>query len=243
MVDSSASPPAPENTKSRVPIWIPVSAFIGTSLALAIPLFMLRRQRTGKLNRLPLKGSTAPPPRRATGTAAALPVTTAPSPQNTTVVHESIKEALNADGPSLSSALAQMNASSGLLAAKAFAIATGLVAVGGFGMVWMVKTTLGVSDAREFGHRARTLIRLIAPSLTSRIHRASEEDAARGDPPLEGMEDWKWSEAEGRLSIAYEKGGFPLWAQMVVHELEAEARVERIKREKESVTKQGREVS
>lgn len=86
-------------------------------------------------------------------------------------------------------------------------------------------------------------MRLIAPSLTSQIHRASEGETARGDPPLEGMEDWKWSEAEARLNIAYDKGGLPLWVQVVLHELDAEARLERLKREKEVVTKQGREVS
>lgn len=41
-----------------------------------------------------------------------------------------------------------MNASSGLLAAKAFGIATGLVVLSGFGVVWAAKKTLGVQDVR-----------------------------------------------------------------------------------------------
>lgn len=84
---------------------------------------------------------------------------------------------------------------------------------------------------------------LIAPSLTSRIRRASEGDETRGDPPFGGMEDWKWAEAEERLRIAYEKGGFPLWSQTALHEVEVEARLDRIKREKEFETKQDPDVT
>ena len=39
-----------------------------------------------------------------------------------------------------------MNQSTALLAAKAFVIATGLVAVGGVTFMWAVKTALGVED-------------------------------------------------------------------------------------------------
>jgi len=43
-----------------------------------------------------------------------------------------------------------MNQSTALLAAKAFLIATGLVAVGGVAFTWVVKTTLGVEDVCFF---------------------------------------------------------------------------------------------
>ena len=43
-----------------------------------------------------------------------------------------------------------MNQSTAFLAAKAFLIATGLVAVGGITFTWAVKTTLGVENVNSF---------------------------------------------------------------------------------------------
>ena len=44
------------------------------------------------------------------------------------------------------SALSRMNASTALMAAKAFGIATAMVAVGGVGLAFGVKNALGVND-------------------------------------------------------------------------------------------------
>ncbi|KDR80684.1 hypothetical protein GALMADRAFT_241065 [Galerina marginata CBS 339.88] len=236
---SSSKPPseAPvESQKSRIPKWMPISAFIGTSLALAIPLIMIRRQR-GNVARISLKRSNAPPPRKASGPAAPLPISS--SSTQTASLHATIKETLNEENHSLMSALSRMNASSALLAAKAFAIATGLVAVGGLGMIWMVKTTLGVQDAREFGQRMRAALWSSAPTLTSRILRPPQTDKERQDIHLVTafgvQEEWSWDQAEKRMERAYEEGGLPLWAQAALREVEAEARVERAKREQEIV--------
>lgn len=83
-----------------------------------------------------------------------------------------------------------------------------------------------------------------APDLTQRILRPPEnEDEQRQvrqvlPPSLasdgEGVqEEWDWEKSEKRLKKAYDEGGFPLWAQAALRELEAEARLERAKREKE----------
>lgn len=75
------------------------------------------------------------------------------------------------------------------------------------------------------------------PDLTAKIHRPPmSEDERRGvylvSPP--GSEEhWSWEEAEVRLKKAYDEGGFSLWAQTALRELEAEVRVERIRRQKE----------
>lgn len=231
--------------------------FIGTSIVLAIPLLILRKQR-GSVARLSLKGSTAPPPRKASGTAAALPLSSSGTTATTPIsLHETIKESLNEDSTSLMSALSRMNSSSALLAAKAFGIATGLVALGGFGTVWAAKTTLGVQDVclkflleyasferthvfqtREFAHKMRTLIRLTAPGLMDRIRRAPETDEERHEAhslaPFGSHEKWNWLDAEKRLQKAYEEGGVPLWAQTALREMEAEARLERSNREQEN---------
>jgi len=104
-------------------------------------------------------------------------------------------------------------------------------------MIWMVKMTLGVQDAREFGQRMRVALWSSAPNLTSRILRPPQTDEERQDvhqvTPFGVQEDWSWAQAEKRMERAYEEGGLPLWAQAALREVEAEARVERAKREKE----------
>lgn len=86
------------------------------------------------------------------------------------------------------------------------------------------------------------------PELTARIHRPPEtEDERRGvhlavPPGLE--EQWSWEEAEVRLKRAYDEGGFPLWAQTALREMEAEVRVERIRRQRElDLTSQSKGIS
>ena len=110
---------------------------------------MVRRQRGAAL-RVSLKNSAPPPPRRSSSTAANFDPKSitggSASPSTTEVV-----ETFSSDSPGISemmSALSRMNASSALMAAKAFGIATALVAVGGMGLMWGVKTTLGVNDVR-----------------------------------------------------------------------------------------------
>ena len=75
------------------------------------------------------------------------------------------------------------------------------------------------------------------PSLTARIHRAPETEEERRQPdhvaPAGHEAEWSWEKAQRRLELAYNTGGFTLWAQMAMREVEAEARVERAKREKE----------
>jgi len=123
--------------------------FIGTSLALAIPLFMVRRQRGAAL-RVSLKNSAPPPPRRSSSTAANFDPKSitggSASPSTTEVVESFSSEGASPGISEMMSALSRMNASSALMAAKAFGIATALVAVGGMGLMWGVKTTLGVND-------------------------------------------------------------------------------------------------
>lgn len=74
----------------------------------------------------------------------------------------------------------------------------------------------------------------------SRIRRAPETDEERRDAhllaPFGSHETWNWLDAEKRLQRAYEEGGFPLWAQTALREMEAEAHLERSKREEEIKT-------
>ena len=159
-----------------------------------------------------------------------------------------------------------MNQSTALLAAKAFFIATGLVAIGGITFTWAVKTTLGVEDVymfflflsifflvemlillwqvREFGQKMRSTLQTTVPGLRSRLYRPPETDDERYEIQTQGVTlpsaiepDWNWEEAEERLKKAYEEGGITLWAQIALRELEAEAAVERTRRDR------GQEVS
>jgi hypothetical protein len=111
---------------------------------------MVRKQRGAAL-RVSLKNSAPPPPRRSSSTAAKFDpksITGGSASPSTTEVVESFSEGASPGISEMMSALSRMNASSALMAAKAFGIATALVAVGGMGLMWGVKTTLGVNDVR-----------------------------------------------------------------------------------------------
>jgi len=130
------------------------------------------------------------------------------------------------------SALSHISASSATLAVQAFAIATGVVAVGGTLIVWSVREALGVKDVREFGNAMRFLLSRVVPSLSSAIYRPPQADEEREDLAIP-FENWKWEDAESRLRRAYETGGISLWGQIALRELEAEARLERERRNQE----------
>lgn len=77
------------------------------------------------------------------------------------------------------------------------------------------------------------------PNLMARILRAPDSDehrqmmlhtAASGP---EEAEPWSWEHSQRRLQRAYDEGGFTLWAQMALREMELEAGVEREKRERQ----------
>jgi len=136
-----------------------------------------------------------------------------------------------------------MNQSTAFLAAKAFLIATGLVAVGGVTFTWAVKTALGVENAQEFGQKMRSIFQTTVPGLRSRLYRPPETDDELDELQAHGVafpsaiqREWNWKEAEERLKKAYEEGGIAAWAQTAFRELEAEVEVERTKRDRELET-------
>lgn len=77
----------------------------------------------------------------------------------------------------------------------------------------------------------------VVPSLSPAIHRPpplTDEDRREDLPvPFGVHEKWKWEDAENRLRRAYEDGGISLWGQIALRELEAEARLERERRNQE----------
>ncbi|KAF9057020.1 hypothetical protein BJ165DRAFT_2358 [Panaeolus papilionaceus] len=259
---SSSSPPSPstlpniQNDASetrqrltRVPAWVPLAAFFGTSAALAIPLFMIYR-RKGKALRVALNSTVATPPPRRTGTVstsqlkANLASSSAAAANVKEPAIESISEGLSPGTSELMHALAKMDKSTGLMAAKAFGIATALVVTGGVGLALGVKSLTGVQDAREFGQLMRTTMYTALPSLSSQIRRSPESEEERLDSlrlvPLGTEDTWTWEEADARLKKAYDEGGFPLWAQAALREMEAELRTERKKREREVQERQAK---
>ena len=115
---------------------------------------MLNRQRVGMNTlRVSLKNSQIPPPpRRSNTTLTSLRSTTTTSAFSSTSKQGpagTTSESSESSSPGMGeliSAISQMNQSTALLAAKAFLIATGLVAVGGVAFTWAIKTTLKVED-------------------------------------------------------------------------------------------------
>ncbi|KAH9167296.1 hypothetical protein EDB89DRAFT_2125741, partial [Lactarius sanguifluus] len=224
-----------------------------TTVALAVPLVLLRRQRSRvsalssvsssmttsapPVRRMPTRGvpSTAPPPRTApTLTPASIKVT--PS--------------VEAGSPSVApSRVAQEDGFNGALySLKAFSVATAFVVAGGAASVWGVKTYLGVRDTQEFASAMRLTLLTKWPLLASRIHRVSDSaplpppiplpvtipSASKPDPlPPTSVPDadgWTWPAAQARLAEAYEHGGVGRFVETAVGELEAEAELERRKR-------------
>jgi hypothetical protein len=127
-----------------------VFQFVGTTVALGIPLIYLARQRTTTV-RTALKGSSAAPPRRTGGSPAQLgrktgnvssgPVSNAAS---STVEHSS-------PGTSeLLSAISRVDFSTAIYAGKAFGIATGIVTISAVALTIGVKSYMGVQDVRGY---------------------------------------------------------------------------------------------
>lgn len=127
-----------------------------------------------------------------------------------------------------------------MLAGKAFLIATTLVGIGAFGLVYTIQHLTGTYTVPDFARRMRYLTSQHFTPIKDRIYRGPENEEER-KASLEvapfgvGVmdEEWTWEEAEKRLKKAYDQGGFTLWAQMALRELEAEARVERVRRQRE----------
>ncbi|KAF5380071.1 hypothetical protein D9615_006262 [Tricholomella constricta] len=209
----------------------------GTSIALAIPLVFLARQRKNVIRKALNESSTAPPRRRgpaSTGIAARKPISTASGTAETTSSSSSTEFKSPGTGELLS-AISRVDFSTAIFAGKAFAIATGIVTVGGVALAVGVKSMMGVSDTREFADRMRMIVWRGLPSLTSKIHRPPEV-GDEGVPVPVSMEPdptWTWEEAEKRLQAAYDKGGFPAWVQTAMKEMEDELKVERARRQRE----------
>ncbi|KAG6853552.1 hypothetical protein C0991_003344 [Blastosporella zonata] len=206
--------------------------FAGTSIALALPLVFLARQRKQVLRKA-LTESNAAPPRRSTK------AVSVPRPSTFVYGGSEVKSSsshFSTPGTSeLLSAISKVDLSTGVYAGKAFAIATGIVTVGGVALTLGVKSLMGVEDTKEFAARMRTLVWRGLPGLTHQIHRPPEEDDL-GVPVSRSMEPdptWKWEEAEKRMQDAYDKGGFPAWIQTAMKEMEDELNVERARRQRE----------
>ncbi|KXN88954.1 hypothetical protein AN958_06516 [Leucoagaricus sp. SymC.cos] len=142
--------------------------------------------------------------------------------------------------PSPLFALSKASTSNALLAGKALLIATTLVGIGAFGVVSLVQYATGAYTVKDFARLMRYWTDQNLRPITDRIYRGPENEEER-KAALEvapfgvggEKEEWKWEEAKKRMKKAYEQGGFALWEQVAFRELEAEARVERGKRQRE----------
>jgi len=188
--------------KKKLPPWAPFAFIAGASVALIVPLFWLRRQRGRAV--LAHQTQTTLAQHQTTAISAVhfarglrVPTTTpasppAPEPSESSSEH-----------PSLFTALSHADTSTALFAAKAFGIATFLVALGGVGITWTVKTMMGIDNVRntlffssilltlllqihDFGCLAKQVVQTHLPSLSQNIYRIPEApDEHISDPELE----------------------------------------------------------
>lgn len=74
--------------------------------------------------------------------------------------------------------------------------------------------------------------------LSSRIHRVLEEDT-KDEHSTVDLANWNWEDAEKRLTDAYKDGGIVAWGEVALKELQAEERIERMRREDMKQRKDG----
>jgi hypothetical protein len=89
------------------------------------------------------------------------------------------------------------------------------------------------AKTKDFADRMRHSVRTHVPALSSRIHRSlerAEVDHPALDCPDSQDMDWGWPAAEARLKKAFDNGGWAGWADAAIKEVEAEAKMERMKR-------------
>ena len=82
---------------------------------------------------------------------------------------------------------------------------------------------------KEFADLMHHTLATRIPVLSLQIHRPL--DPANESPPDGGDMSWNWPAAEARLKEAFDQGGLSRWIETALREVEAEARVERLKRE------------
>jgi len=143
-----------------------------STVALSVPIVLLRRQRTAQAL------TKAPPPRRRAGPS---PIPRASSTAVPTAVRVEPIQVSKTCKSELPSDLGFNGAS---YSAKAFGIATTLVTVGAFVGVWAVQASLGVQNVCGMFRSRRThrVLMLYLPKLDRRV-RDKDEETPNGENP------------------------------------------------------------
>lgn len=231
-------PSSPSRKIPKVVLGLAVVAIVG-------PLFLLRRlhARSARLDlELP-----APPVRRA-GSIGAVSIAPVPGPSASSTSGGSfgfsgeddddwgvrpppLPEGIEEEGSQLANTL---------YAFKAIGVATAVVLASGAGLVFGAKTLLGVQDTDDFARRIRAVMPHAMPVLNERMDTSLKNDASTGSDAQAvlqtGEPAWTWTEAQVRLTRAYDEGGAARWTEQLAREAEAEARVELAKRQRAAQT-------
>ncbi|KAI0695022.1 hypothetical protein BC835DRAFT_1273831 [Cytidiella melzeri] len=243
---SDASPIAKESRseesaqRSSAPRWIPISLLAFSTVALVGPVVLLRRHKASLLTKA--LEEAPPPPRRAT-TSTALGVAGIAQPRQhiqPTPAHLAPQDVQSSSHESVD------DFNGALHSAKAFGYATLMVMAGALTAVWGVQAYMGVDNAsatlNHFASRMRSSIQTNMPGLMAKLHRPSTDPSTPGtlSPTHPGAKaviehrtekvEWSWPDAEQRLRMAFEQGGFSGWADAVMRELELESEMERQRR-------------
>ncbi|KAE9393307.1 hypothetical protein BT96DRAFT_1023076 [Gymnopus androsaceus JB14] len=215
----TTNPPPPSNTKQEPSFpWIGATLVAATvTAAFVVPgaIYLQRKKNVQLLTR-----SVAP--RRQI--ASTMSLKSLPAAKNATLDRVIQKPSLAEEkDPAISNFKPAF-----FTAVGAFGIATLLVSVSAVAGVWTVKTLMDVKDAQDFHRKMRQIVWTRIPVLSSRIHRMVEDN--ENDEPTVDLRDWSWEAAEKRLQDAYDNEGIVAWGEVALKELQAEERVERLKR-------------
>ncbi|KAG2140963.1 uncharacterized protein EDB93DRAFT_1230095 [Suillus bovinus] len=222
----------------QVPKWVPVTLLAFSSVALVVPIVMLRRHRRGVIPQNVREA--AAPPRRGRGSSTLhIPLHSPPirsRPVSQTVPREVPARLAPLKPPVSDENNPEQFFNGPLYTLKALSIATALVTLGATVTILGVMKALNARDANEFAERMRHVVLTKLPVLSDRIYRPSEtrqdggNDHAHPENPALEPVGWNWQEAENRLREAFDNGGFHSWASAALVEVEAEATVERARR-------------
>ncbi|KII88590.1 hypothetical protein PLICRDRAFT_41778 [Plicaturopsis crispa FD-325 SS-3] len=212
----------------KTPAWVPLSMLAVSTVALVVPVVLLRRHRANNTLRHELA------PRRRAGNQPAKFAQPAPSPslRATPTPMRSAETSSELPAPS-----PDAHAGAALYTAKVFGLATLLVTSTAAISVFGLKAYMGVKDTKEFGERMRNILLTKMHVLTSRIHRlpipsdhTPSEDASPQEVHDFQEEEWNWQDAEKRLKESFERDGFSGWMSAAMREAELEGNLERKKR-------------
>ncbi|KAG8937055.1 hypothetical protein FRC03_004119 [Tulasnella sp. 419] len=189
------------------------AAIVVISAGLLVPLYLAKPKATAEASKTvinPLKAASTSPVSLLKRSATTSPKTalSKPIPVLSPTQMEAAKEAVG------------LGFNPGLYTIGAFGIATVMVSASAFGGFMALQYSTGATTLSEFSIYMKRFVHERLPKLEEKLFRPADDPSPHETNVAHSS--WSWTEAERRLSDAYDKGGFMAWASQAFEELESE---------------------